>query len=487
MMIVKATRSIFFVPAMAMMLAACGSTPDRPVMQGMPDLPKSFEGTLGYMQSDRLSPEEHKARVLGIIDKKSLKYGDIVIVKLGGDKYEVGMYRESSWDGFSLEISKGQGRKTYMSYSWNMVGDVLTLDEMPSLKKKYDAERMLIEAFNAGDLSLLHKAVAMGAELPTDEEGLNGLLDQAVQSPNNVEIIEFLLNKGANPNADVFGDAMVHRALDRGNGENALALVKAGADITQRNVRDRTVFMNAYYNLDYATGEAVAKLQALIDYLVAEKGVDPAERFLDPMYHSDNSLGMNGLRLLKLSESDCFALLDKYEVGYQRLEKTGEVQFPIQLTSPIRGISYKHTGNSDKFSVMDCRLAAALVGMVPVFEKYGVTTVNHMRAHSPGARIGGRGNVSGHHYALALDIASVVTEGGETYEIVSDWKDRRRGAEVCETQDGDSDKQRYLRNFICDTAKEDLFHWLLTPHYNKAHHDHLHIEIRDGVDYVLFQ
>ena len=66
-------------------------------------------------------------------------------------------------------------------------------------------------------------------------------------------------------------------------------------------------------------------------------------------------------------------------------------------------------------------------------------------------------------------------------------KDRRRRAEVCKSLAKDSDKQRFLRDMICDIAKQDLLHWILTPHYNKSHHDHFHVEIREGIDYVLFK
>ena len=32
----------------------------------------------------------------------------------------------------------------------------------------------------------------------------------------------------------------------------------------------------------------------------------------------------------------------------------------------------------------------------------------------------------------------------------------------------------------CDVNEEELYHWLITPHYNKAHHDHFHVELRSN-------
>lgn len=202
---------------------------------------------------------------------------------------------------------------------------------------------------------------------------------------------------------------------------------------------------------------------------------------------ADNSLGMNGLRLIEMTQAQCFKLLNKHQVKYKRLQKADYVKYPVQILSPIAGIRYTHTRRSKKYSVMDCRLVVALVGLGPVLKEFKVTDVYHMRTHTNGARVGGKGRTRRHHWALAIDIARLVTVDGENMDVKRDWADRRKGADPCVAQDSDSKKHKTSRRLICKTAQQDIFHWILTPHYNKAHYDHFHVEIRENIGGNLFQ
>jgi len=481
--------------AIAFLLSACAGSPDSGsgTSPGM-GYGSGYQGVRTISRAEaglaRMSTADHLARVRTIIEKRNLEAGETVAVRLLGKRIESGALQQPEWDsdtGITILRQTETGGKAYFSYGWSMVVDVLPLSEADSFDRIFAAEQLLDTALDTGDVAKLKAALDDGASLPVDENGMSNLLLRVVRQADRAEMIRFLVSKGANPGALAsFGNNIVHEALNAGQGTNAIALVQAGADHNSKDVRNRTTLMAAYYYLDAAEPERAAALQAYIDFLVREKGADPAERFRDPMYLADNFLGMNGLRLIKLDEKECFDLLDKHNVKYTRLDKVGDVSYPVRITSPIDGVRYKHTGSSKKFSVMDCRLVAALIGMSPVFKKYNIATVYHMRAHAAGARIGGRGNTSGHHYALALDIARMVTRDGKQYEVLRDWKDHRPRAEVCASPENESGKQRYLRNFICDTAKEDLFHWILTPHYNRAHHDHFHVEIRANTDYLLF-
>ena len=37
-----------------------------------------------------------------------------------------------------------------------------------------------------------------------------------------------------------------------------------------------------------------------------------------------------------------------------------------------------------------------------------------------------------------------------------------------------------LRDLVCDIARSALFHHILTPSYNDAHRDHVHLDIKRG-------
>jgi hypothetical protein len=39
-----------------------------------------------------------------------------------------------------------------------------------------------------------------------------------------------------------------------------------------------------------------------------------------------------------------------------------------------------------------------------------------------------------------------------------------------------------MRKLVCDAARAGLFQTVITPHYNDAHRDHVHLEIDPGDD-----
>jgi hypothetical protein len=44
-----------------------------------------------------------------------------------------------------------------------------------------------------------------------------------------------------------------------------------------------------------------------------------------------------------------------------------------------------------------------------------------------------------------------------------------------------------LRDFICDVARSGLFHHILTPNHDAAHHDHFHLDIARGAHQRLIE
>jgi hypothetical protein len=43
--------------------------------------------------------------------------------------------------------------------------------------------------------------------------------------------------------------------------------------------------------------------------------------------------------------------------------------------------------------------------------------------------------------------------------------------------------QRTLRSLVCSAARQELFQVILTPHHDRAHRNHVHLELRPGVDW----
>ncbi|MDH3974118.1 MAG: extensin family protein [Deltaproteobacteria bacterium] len=206
-------------------------------------------------------------------------------------------------------------------------------------------------------------------------------------------------------------------------------------------------------------------------------GYDNALTIEDLLPH-ERVLSIDGREIITLDGSTCYTILEENGVTFEKVDKAKGVQFPIRTNSPLGGVKFNYLYDSDTYSIMDCRLAVALIEWGALLADYGVREVGHMRTYSPGAKVRGGRKKSGHSRAMAIDAAAFIFRNGELWKIEEDWSDRRRKVKPCKPGRRDrTGRLKRLRDITCKTADLNLFQVILTPHYNRAHHDHLHLEL----------
>lgn len=216
----------------------------------------------------------------------------------------------------------------------------------------------------------------------------------------------------------------------------------------------------------------------LLSACVTTRSADDHPLTIEDLLPHEKILAINGQEIITLSSSDCYSLLDENGVSFEILKKAKGVQFPIRTDSPLGGVKFNYLYDSPLYSIMDCRLAVALIEWGALLADYGVKEVGHMRTYSPDAKIRGGRLKSGHSRGMAIDAAGFLFKNGELWQIEEVWTDRRRHVDPCDPGRRDrTDKLETLREITCKTAELDLFQVILTPHYNSAHHDHLHLEL----------
>jgi hypothetical protein len=185
------------------------------------------------------------------------------------------------------------------------------------------------------------------------------------------------------------------------------------------------------------------------------------------------------------SSSTCYASLREANVAFDRVsEPTPGVRWPIRLKGPVKGVIYTTLEKGDRaHAVLDCRLALALVRWSPDLRRAHVRKLEYYSMYRQGARIAGSGNVSGHAHAMAIDAAKFELDDGIVLDVLKDWEGRRRGEDPCPVRRAESKGSRILRGVLCQAVDRKLFQVVLTPHYNKAHANHLHLEVKPGVDW----
>lgn len=179
-----------------------------------------------------------------------------------------------------------------------------------------------------------------------------------------------------------------------------------------------------------------------------------------------------GRKLTALAEDfpQCRALLDRAGVRYTVLPpRKGEGQCGyadgVRLTGGARKIAFAPAGLG-----VACPVAAALAMwewdiVQPAAERHfgaRVATIDHFGSYSC-RRIAGShsSNWSEHATADAVDIAGFRLTDGTRITVARDWK-------------GDDPKAAFLRE-VRDGACQ-LFATTLSPDYNAAHADHLHLD-----------
>lgn len=170
-------------------------------------------------------------------------------------------------------------------------------------------------------------------------------------------------------------------------------------------------------------------------------------------------------------------------IKFEALPSARGVPFPIRLTAPIRGIEFRTYSVKSKmavYDILDCRLALALDDLAAVWAQRGVTHVSHMSMYRPPSKHLPEGHAGQRHGAgLAIDVGTINFADGSKLVVDQDFGGRL-GAPVC--GDGASPSPRteaatLLRQMTCEVVASSSFHVVLTPNFNKAHHNHLHLEV----------
>lgn len=190
------------------------------------------------------------------------------------------------------------------------------------------------------------------------------------------------------------------------------------------------------------------------------------------------------VELLTLSPAACYDRLRAKHVAFEPVQPdvAHGVRAPLRLLGPIDGVEVGPRNGQGRQALLDCRLALALLAWAPALRSAGVERLEHYSIYRPGARIGGRGRVSGHARGLAIDAARFHMMQGGTLDVLTDWEERD-GA-PCPQRAHETRESRVLRGLVCDAVARNLFQVVLTPHHDRAHENHVHLELKPEVSWT---
>lgn len=187
--------------------------------------------------------------------------------------------------------------------------------------------------------------------------------------------------------------------------------------------------------------------------------------------------------LMAMNARRCHAFLREHEVAFTELgrREAPEVEIPVRLAGPIAGVTYTIPWSkdpaSDPHTIWDCRLVAAMIPLSRWLAAQGVHEVQYFSALRRGdaARQKPR---SQHNLGLGLDILGF-RRGDEALAKVEETYPRRtlRNCPATTPALGAAVAEVYLA-LVCVAVEHSLVHTLLTPDHDRAHHNHLHLDLK---------
>lgn len=178
------------------------------------------------------------------------------------------------------------------------------------------------------------------------------------------------------------------------------------------------------------------------------------------------------------SPGACYSALQAAEVGFERVPeaRAAGIAWPIELSGPIAGVKVYGARKNAPTNYLDCRLALALVEWAPLLKRKGVVGLEHYSMYRAEATVDQSTKPSGHALGRAIDVAFFDLRDGRRLSVLGDWKNRTRGAAPCEA-DSMNDAEKLMRELVCEALDRGLFRTVVTPHYNDAHANHVHLEV----------
>jgi hypothetical protein len=205
-------------------------------------------------------------------------------------------------------------------------------------------------------------------------------------------------------------------------------------------------------------------------------------------------------RYAAMGVTECTAELTRRKIEFALVKRAPGVQIPVRLPKDVGGVVYRteiaaHLRSSNPYDVFDCRLVLALEDFSKVLRSHDIDEVLMFSAWRPPGKRWPDGKAGTRHPgALAIDAYRFGKKlaPGQTarvwLDVVKDFHGTI-GASPCGSDAAppspSTPQARELRSIACEAADQHLFTAVLTPNYNRAHHNHFHLEVTPEVRWYL--
>jgi hypothetical protein len=198
-------------------------------------------------------------------------------------------------------------------------------------------------------------------------------------------------------------------------------------------------------------------------------------------------------RYANLSDDDALAELRRRGIPFvPAMPPMPGVRAPIRLLGPLHGVSIHSTLPPESrvtsvFEILDARLALALDDFTALLSKHDVVEIVHYTMYRPPAELVADPTKQIRHPAgLAIDVGAFRKRDGRWLAVGPHWPSAI-GQKTC----GEGAREHWTRearelvSIVCEAMDQRIFHFMLTPDFDAAHADHVHLEIKPGARWFI--
>ena len=167
---------------------------------------------------------------------------------------------------------------------------------------------------------------------------------------------------------------------------------------------------------------------------------------------------------------ECTAELDARGVAWTKASRPG-IAHPVQITGSVGGIALT---SADQPLIIDCSLAVSLDEAGHYLRGLGIDHATFSSAYSR-RNVRGTNRPSKHSFGLAIDVHTFSGPDLGTMRVDRDYE-QGLGDDVDCVGAPLSQAGAVLKVLQCQLVRSGLFHLVLSPDYDDAHHDHFHLE-----------
>ncbi len=167
---------------------------------------------------------------------------------------------------------------------------------------------------------------------------------------------------------------------------------------------------------------------------------------------------------------ECTAELDARGISWSKASRPG-IAHAVEIKGPLGGVQFT---SADQPLVIDCSLAVSLDEAGRYLRGLGLEKASFSSAYSR-RNVRGTNRPSKHSFGLAIDVHTFTGPDLGTLRVDKDYEQGLGDDVDCVgaplTQGG-----AVLKVLQCQLVRSGLFHLVLSPDYDDAHHDHFHLE-----------